>query len=176
MGWAGRRSAGENKLVDMQPKKLGQVLGISARVAAKTIRERAAQAGAPQAPAASGETAKSAGPPARAAGAAVQPAPREVAAQAAANAAAGGKKLARGAGRFGATMLRPFAHAGSILALQITGVFFALFALFFLTHGVQTIRAAGWHDRHGQVYAGLGLVFAWFTVSSFWRAKKKGRG
>jgi hypothetical protein len=70
-------------------------------------------------------------------------------------------------------MLRPFAHAGGILALQITGVFFALFALFFVSHAWQTVRAAGWHDRHGQVYAGLAVVFGWFTVSSFWRAGKK---
>jgi hypothetical protein len=173
-GWAGRQSVGENKLVDMQPKKLGQVLGISARVAAKTIRERAAQAQAASADSGS----KVAGKQAPATGAAVRPATREagvVAAQAAANAAESGKKLARGAGRLGATMLKPVARAGGILALQITGVFFALFALFFLSHGAQTIRSAGWHDRHGQVYVGLGLVFAWFTVSSFWRARQKGR-
>jgi hypothetical protein len=154
----------------MQPKKLGQVLGIGARVAAKTIRERAAQAA---------NAGNSPGTAAPAAGNGARPAAREagvVAAHAAAGAAMTGKKLARGAGRFGAAMVGPFARAGSILALQITGIFFALFALFFLSHGVQTIRAAGWHDRHGQVYAGLGLVFAWFTVSSFWRASQKGRG
>jgi hypothetical protein len=156
----------------MQPKKIGQVLGISARVAAKTIRELAAQAGAAPGRAASpglGGTG-----PAR--NAEVRSASREAgaaAADAAARAAESGKKLAHGAGRFGATMLRPFAHAGGILALQITGVFFALFALFFVSHAWQTVRAAGWHDRHGQVYAGLAVVFGWFTVSSFWRAGKK---
>jgi hypothetical protein len=156
----------------MQPKKLGQVLGISARVAAKTIRERAAQAQAAGVASAAGANGT------RAASDAGQPAAREAGAaarQAGAKAAEGGRRLARGAGRFGGAMVGPFARAGNILALQITGVFFALFALFFLSHGAQTIRAAGWHDRHGQVYLGLGLVFGWFTVSSFWRARRKGR-
>jgi hypothetical protein len=155
----------------MEPKKLGQVLGIGARVAAKTIRERAAQAQAPGGAKAAASTAPAVPEARRAAqqgGAA--------AAQTAAKAARSGRKLARGAGRFGAAMIQPVAKAGGILALQITGVFFAIFGLFFLSHAAQTIRAAGWHDRHGQVYLGLGLVFAWFTVSSFWRAKKKGNG
>jgi hypothetical protein len=155
----------------MQPKKLGQVLGISARVAAKTIRERAAQAQA----AGAGSTQGTAAPAARPA---PEPAAREegaTARQTAAQAAEGGRRLARGAGRFGAAMVGPFARAGGILGLQITGVFFALFALFFLSHAAQTIRAAGWHERHGQVYLGLGLVFAWFTASSFWRASRKSR-
>jgi hypothetical protein len=154
----------------MQPEKLGKVLGISARVAAKTIRERAAQAqaaGTAKAPAAGGTVR----PAARQAGAAAG----QTAARAAASAGQGGKRLARGAGRFGSTLLRPFARAGSILGLQIAGVFFSMFALFFVSHAAQTMRAAGWHDRHGQIYAGLALVFAWFTVSSFWRAKVKGR-
>jgi hypothetical protein len=166
--------AGDDRLVDMQPKKLGQVLGISARVAAKTVRERAAQAQA-----VSAGSAKAAGTAAPGEGADLRATSRDAGAragQAATTAAQTGKKLARGAGRFGAAMIGPFARAGSILGLQITGVFFALFALFFLTHAAQTIRAAGWHERHGQVYLGLGLVFAWFTVSSFWRARSKGRG
>jgi hypothetical protein len=166
----------------MEPNRVGRILGISARVAARTIRERAAQApGAAtpnraQPPASAVAAAGGTGRPAMSAEARSAPrAPGAIAAEAATKAAVNGKNLARGAGRFGATMLRPFAHAGGILALQITGVFFALFALFFLSHAWQTVRAAGWHDRHGQVYLGLGLVFAWFTVSSFWRARKRGR-
>jgi hypothetical protein len=158
----------------MQPKKLGQVLGISARVAAKTIRERAAQAGAtPNSGTARAQASAATGarPAAEMRSTAQEAA--AVAAQAGEKAAASGKKLARGAGRFGATILQPFARAGGILALQITGVFFSLFALFFLSHAAQTVHAAGWHDRHGQMYAGLALVFTWFAVSSFWRARRK---
>jgi hypothetical protein len=159
----------------MQPKKLGQVLGITARVAAKTIRERAAQAQA----ASAAHAAKASGATTTPAAAQVRAASRDAgaaASQAAAAAADGGRRLARGAGRFGAAMVGPFARAGSILALQITGVFFAVFAIFFLSHAWQTVRAVGWHDRHGQVYAGLALVFVWFTVSSFWRARRKTKG
>jgi hypothetical protein len=178
-GGRGEKFPRDGKLMGMQPKKLGQVLGIGARVAAKTIRERATQAQAASAaartetPGAPAPRAAEAATPAAGSGARDQGV--TTAGQAAVKAAEGGRRLARGAGRFGGAMVGPFARAGGILALQITGVFFALFALFFLSHAAQTIRAAGWHDRHGQVYAGLGLVFAWFTVSSFWRARKKGR-
>jgi len=85
------------------------------------------------------------------------------------------RKLARGVGRFVAVLLHPFAHAGHLLWLEITGVFFGLFALFFLSHGWQTVRTAGWRDRHAEVYGGLGVLFVWFTVSSFWQAKRKQR-
>ena len=88
----------------------------------------------------------------------------------------GGRRLLRGAGRFGSAMAKPLAHAGGILVLQITGVFFGIFAAFFLSHAWQTGRATRWHDRHAEVYLGLGLLFVWFTVSSFWRAKRKQRG
>lgn len=90
-------------------------------------------------------------------------------------AADGGRRLARGAGRFGAAMLQPVARAGSILWLQISGVFFAIFGLFFLSHAWQAHRTLGWHDAHTRVYAGLGVAFAWFTVTSFWRAKQRER-
>lgn len=152
----------------MEPNRLGRVLGIGARVAAKTIRERAAQAGQ-AAPAGSGArpaaagTRSSAGPEKR----------MQSAAAAGAAAADGGRRLARGAGRFGSAMLQPVARASSILALQISGVFFAIFALFFLNHTWQAHRTLGWHDGHTRVYAALGIAFTWFAVSSFWRARRK---
>lgn len=175
--------------MDMQPEKLGKVLGIGARVAAKTIRDRAVQAqaasGAKAAATAAGASATRApaAPPAkssardgsRSAGVAARPTGRNAGTTASQAAAQGGKRLARGAGRFGAAMVGPFARAGGILALQVTGVFFGLFGAFFLSHAAQTLHAAGRHDRHGQVYLGLGLVFAWFTVSSFWRARQKSK-
>lgn len=185
-GDAGDQERGARERLDsmgMQPEKVGRVLGIGARVAAKTIRERAAQAQAAGAKTSGGANAgaapKPAASPAPSASSAVRDASRDAraaAGQAAAVAALSGKKLARGAGRFGAAMVGPFARAGNILALQITGVFFALFAMFFLSHAAQTLHAAGRHDRHGQAYLGLGLVFAWFTVSSFWRARRKAKG
>ena len=90
--------------------------------------------------------------------------------------AQGGRRLARGAGRFGATLVRPFAHATGVLTLEITGVFFALFTLFFVEHAWQVYTKARWRDGHFAIYAALAALFAWFAVSSFWRAKRKQRG
>jgi hypothetical protein len=159
----------------MQPNRLGRILGIGTRIAAEKIRDRAAQAGQ-AAPAPNRPAVEVGAPPMlvgrKALGVAAQilnPRPEAAIAD-------GGRRLARGAGRFGGAMLQPVARAGGILTLQISGVFFALFALFFLSHTWQTWRAAGWHDRHTEVYAALTLLFGWFTVSSFWRAKRKERG
>lgn len=151
----------------MEPNRLGRVLGIGTRIAAKTIRERAAQAGQTAAapPRSDAAPVKTAQPGATRAGA-------EAAGRAASDA---GRKLARGVGRFGSALARPFAHAGGILVLQVSGVFFAIFTLFFLSHAWQAAKITGWHERHAATYLGVGLVFLWFTVSSFWRAKRKMR-
>jgi hypothetical protein len=159
----------------MEPNRLGRVLGISARVAAKTIRERAAQSG--QTAGGSGVAQQPAqdGVPAAAAARPVG-AGRPAGAVGRATVADSGRRLARGAGRFGSALIGPFAHATGVLTLQITGVFFGLFALFFLSHTWETWHAGGWRDPHTKVYAGLALLFGWFTVSSFWRARRKQRG
>lgn len=90
-----------------------------------------------------------------------------------ANYGEGGRRLARGAGRFGSALVRPFAHATGVLTLQITGVFFALFTVFFALHTWQVLKSAGAHDRHVLVYATFAVLFAWFTITSFWRARVK---
>lgn len=83
--------------------------------------------------------------------------------------------MARGAGRFGAALVRPFAHATGVLWNQIVGVFFALFAIFFTEHAWILHKSAGLRDRHLIVYIVLALLFAWFAVSSFWRARRRQR-
>ncbi|MGC2498592.1 MAG: hypothetical protein WA399_01170, partial [Acidobacteriaceae bacterium] len=84
-----------------------------------------------------------------------------------------GRRVARGAGRFGSALVRPFAHATGVLTLQITGVFFALFTGFFTVHAWQAFKAAGMHDRRVLIYAAFAVLFAWFTATSFWRARAK---
>ena len=64
---------------------------------------------------------------------------RKKAEQAARVAADSGRRLARGAGRFSSALVKPFAHAGGILALEIFGVFFAVFALSFLAHACRLL-------------------------------------
>jgi hypothetical protein len=87
--------------------------------------------------------------------------------------AEGGRRFARGAGRFSASLWKPFAHATGILWLQITGLFFAFFAVGFAAYSWQLWRSTRWHDRHLSLYAAFALLFAWFAVSSFWRANRR---
>ncbi len=69
------------------------------------------------------------------------------------------------------------AHTGSVLWLEITGLFFALFALFF-AQNVYKFRAsvkAGPDHIHFLVYSALTFLFAAFTFSQFYKARKKER-
>jgi len=140
----------------MQPNRIGRLLGIGTRVAVGKLRDGAAGAAA--------AAQRSAAAQATAAPAGTRPTVRV-------DYAEGGRRVARGAGRFGSALVRPFAHATSVLMLQITGVFFALFTVFFAVHAWQAFKAVGAHDRHTLVYAAVALLFAWFTFTSFWRAR-----
>jgi hypothetical protein len=147
----------------MQPNRLGRLLGIGTRVAAGKLRDGTAGAvaaaqrsAASQAAATNGSSSSSPQPTARVA-----------------DYAEGSRRLARGAGRFGSALVRPFAHATGVLTLQITGVFFALFTVFFAVHAWQAFKAMGARDRHVLVYLAFALLFAWFTATSFWRARTK---
>ena len=143
----------------MQPNRLGRALGIGTRVAAGKLRDGTVQAAAAVQRSSAAQDAAS-------------PASRP-AARPSAGYAEGTRRLGRGAGRFGSALWRPFAHATGVLTLEITGVFFALFTAFFALHAWQAAKAAGLHDRHVLVYASLALLFAWFTVTSFWRARSR---
>jgi hypothetical protein len=84
-------------------------------------------------------------------------------------------EVKRGGKRFGEAFWGPFAHASGVLWLEITGSFFAVFGLFFI-QGVYRLRS-NWrsgpdHDKL-LVYALVGIVFVYFSVSSFYRAHKK---
>ena len=143
----------------MEPKKVGRTLGIGVRVASNMLRERV-------------ERAATAHPPPSQAGngrpAAAAPAiPIS-------NRVAGVK---RGAKAFGQAFLGPFTHAGSVLWLEITGLFFALFAVFF-AQSVYRLHAAwrqGPEHTHLLLYCALTVAFAWFSVSSFLRAYRKSK-
>ncbi len=151
----------------MEPNRIGRLLGIGTRVAAEKLRERTAQATANR-PAASGGVAAP-----RAAASAPQSGSPPVKKPSGAAFAENSRRFARGAGRFGSSLWRPFAHATGLLTLQITGVFFALFAVVFCAHSWQLYKGSGWRDHHLPMYAIFGVLFAWFAVSSFWRARRK---
>ena len=89
----------------------------------------------------------------------------------------GTRNVGRGSRNFGRALWNPFAHAGSILWLEVTGMFFALFAVLFAQH-LWTLRAAwrsGTEHTHFLVYAAFTLVFLYFTLSSFARARARSR-
>src|SRR5271156_2463717 len=111
----------------MEPKKVGRTLGIGVRVASNMLRERVERAAA-SAPATS--TARESRPaaPASTSGHSVPVGKRVAAAK-------------RGAKAFGQALLGPFTHAGGVLWLEITGLFFALFAVFFV-QSVYRVHAA----------------------------------
>lgn len=150
----------------MEPNRLGRALGIGARVAAEKLRDGTAGAAA----AVQRSRATQSAPAATAPSEPAEPTPS------APNIAEGSRRFARGAGRFSASMWRPFAHATGILTLQITGSFFAIFTLVFGVHSWQLYKSAGWRDHHLPLYAAFAMLFAWFTVSSFWRASRKQKG
>jgi len=132
---------------EMKAEKIGRVLGIGVRVAGRVAGERLAG------PAATG-TAETGKPKAYAA--AKAPA---------------GKRLARGAGGF----LRPFARVGGALWLEVTGVFFVLFALVFV-RAMWWLRASALHGPGHWKFVGSGAMvaaFVYLAASSFWRARRK---
>ncbi len=87
------------------------------------------------------------------------------------------KTAKRGAKAFGRALWDPFSHAGGVLWLEITGLFFALFTVFFV-QSVYRVRAAwrqGPEHAHLLLYAALAAGFAWFSFSSFGRAYRKSK-
>jgi hypothetical protein len=146
----------------MEPKKVGRTLGIGVRVASNMLRERVERAAA-SAPANStaGNGPQAAAPASRRS----VPVSSRVA------------TAKRGAKAFGQALLGPFTHAGGVLWLEITGLFFALFALFFVqsVYRVHTAWRTGAEHTHLLLYGAMAVAFAWFSVSSFARAYRKSK-
>jgi hypothetical protein len=132
----------------MEPDRVGRRLGVGMRVASGMLRDRAAQ---------TAQTARQDAPVYAARGK---------------RAAAGAK---RGAKRFGESVWGPFAHAGSVLWLEITGVFFTIFSLFFIQNAWRLHAAWQSGPQHERflMYAAIAVVFLYFSVSSFYRARRK---
>lgn len=79
-----------------------------------------------------------------------------------------------GARRFGEAFWGPLTRAGSTLWLEITGLFFALFALFF-AQNLYRVRGSwkqGTEHGHFLLYGLLMILFLWFSSSSFLRARR----
>lgn len=144
---------------EVKPERIGRVLGIGVRVAGRVAGERLA--GAAQSSGAAQAGGQKAGQDA---------ASNATRAQVSAKAPAT-KRLARGMGGF----LRPFARVGGALWLEVTGVFFLLFALVF-GRAMWWMRADALHGPEHWKFLGSGAMvaaFVYLAASSFWRARKK---
>ena len=146
----------------MEPKSFGRKLGIGVRVAGNVARERAQEAAARRA---------------------ARPTPDPVpgSARSALPVSERGRNLGQGIGRgtrqFSQAFFRPLAHVGSVLWLEITGCFFALFAAFF-AQNVYRLRAqavSGAEHQTFLVYCVLTALFLYFSLSSFVRAHRRSR-
>lgn len=139
----------------MEPTRLGRKLGIGVRVASAIVRDRASQA-------------------VHSMQEEVPPMPQQAPACAEPSAVRG-RAIAGGARKFGQSVWGPFVHAGSVLWLEITGLFFALFALFFAQNAYRLRHAwySGADHARFLIYAAVTLLFLYFAFSSFYRARRK---
>jgi hypothetical protein len=146
----------------MEPKKVGRTLGIGLRVASNMVRERVERASAPVP---SPSTAGNGSP---------KPTPTASRSVPVSHRVATAKRVAKA---FGQALLGPFTHAGGVLWLEITGLFFALFALFFVQsiYRVRTAWRTGPEHTHLLLYVAMAFIFAWFSASSFARAYRKSK-
>ena len=82
-----------------------------------------------------------------------------------------GRSVSRGVGG----LLHPFRRVGGILWLEVTGVFFLLFALVFTRGVVNGIANYAHTSDHGSLWGSTGaiVVFLYLGISSFWRANRR---
>lgn len=170
----------------MDSVRFGRALGIGARLAAKTMVEAVDAAASPSPTAAT--DAQRAAPRRDAARPHVQELPlldgdlpvhdtvREHVEPVAAK-----RSLRRGGRRFGEAVWAPLARLSGVLWLEVTGVFFGLFAL---SSAVGAWRLRGeWHrsaanatgHSHLLMTLAVAVVFGYFCASSFVRARQRGR-
>jgi hypothetical protein len=172
----------------MDSVRFGRALGFGARSAAKALITAVDAASSPNPSAPQRPAAQPAPQPAPS-----QPAttarPVQKTAQTAARATAQVQKnvqqtsasVARGGKRFGTSVWRPFVKLSGVLWLEMTGSFFALFALFAgqstWTHRAdlhQTALNPTAHE-HFLVSCGVTLAFTYFSISSFLKARRRSR-
>jgi hypothetical protein len=166
----------------MEPNRFGRKLGIGVRVASRMAKERAAKAAsAPQSASSAPQTASQAAPPPTTTPRPPipQPASRPAKnyAEPARRVGQSSRRVGEATRRFGKAFWGPLAHVSGTLWLEITGLFFALFAAFF-GQNAWKIRASALHgpDHAHFVVATLAtLAFAWFCITSFIKAAHRSR-
>lgn len=161
----------------MDSARFGRVLGVGARVAAKTLVEAvdAAAAPNPSAPRAGSQGV----PESRAA--VVGQRLGEQTVRAGAQIQQTGAGIKRGGKRFGEAVWGPFVKLSGVLWLEITGVFFGIFALFAGSEAWKMRsdihETATNHDAHVHLLAAMAMaaIFGYFCLSGFVKANRRGR-
>jgi hypothetical protein len=174
----------------MDSVRFGRALGVGARAAAKTLVTAVDAATSPNpsaktAPNAGGGAASnptaSTESRAQAAGVRVGQQTVRTVTQTTAQARQTSQGLKQGSKRFGEAVWGPFVKLSGVLWLEVTGVFFGIFALF-AGGGAWKMRgglrdAGVNHDAHVHFVLTLAMavVFAYFCISSFVKANRRGR-
>jgi hypothetical protein len=183
-----RGRAGAATLWGMDSVRFGRALGIGARLAAKTLVTAVDAATAPNPSAAAnqrqGEATAPAASTAASGKAAEAPTARVVqqAARTTAQARQTGQALKQGGKAFSAAFGGRLARLSGALWLELTGVFFGIFAVF-AASGAWKMRAAlrdtaATHDAHVRLLFAVAMaaLFGYFCVSSFVRANRRSKG
>jgi hypothetical protein len=158
----------------MNPNEIGKKLGIGVRVAGRIAQQRAQESARAKA-----QTASGAAPQTAPAATSQTPGyPQQAVPDYGQRGRELGKRsrsFSRAAGRGVGGFLRPFGRVGGILWLEITGFFFGLFGLYFATDMWRTRLSylAGPQHSRFLIAAGLTIVFAYLSVSAFWRAQRR---
>ena len=162
----------------MNPNEFGKKLGIGVRVAGRIAKQRAEESAR-----AKSQTASQTGYSSGTSGTVGNSDSQQVQAsgytvnytEKVREASKASHKFTRAAGRGVGGFLRPFGRVGGILWLEVTGFFFGLFALFFALDVWRTRLSYATGPQHSRflIAAGLTAVFAYLSVSAFWRAGRK---
>jgi hypothetical protein len=163
----------------MDSVRFGRALGFGARAAAKTLVTAVDAATAPNPSGAR----KAADGPKTASVAAELTAARlgQKAAQTTQQVVLTGQGLKRGGKRFGEAVWGPFVKLSGQLWLELTGVFFGIFAVFAVSNAWkmrgELRQTAGNHDAHVHllVAVAMAVVFGYFCVSSFVKSSRRGK-
>jgi len=167
----------------MDAVRFGRALGFGARQAAKTVLRAAdaARAESPSRPQAPPQPAPATGSVPASIITARPATPHKAPVQRYTRPTAPNSGLREGLGRFRDSAVEPVVRLSGVLWLEVTGVFFALFALG-AAGGVWRLRAelrpALAHPfAHGTVIgtASICMLFAYFSISSFVRAYRRQR-
>jgi hypothetical protein len=145
----------------MEPNRFGRGLGIGLRVASRMVRERVAQ------PSSSAAAHAAASPPQ----------PTATQARPGRNLVEPARRVGVGTRRFGQAFFGPFARVSRSLLLELSGLLFAMFALFFAQNAWRTRASAvrGPDHAHFLLYLIIGAVFLYFSISSFFKANRRGK-